>query len=125
MTTPFDELQAYCRPLGPGYWTQTPVLGAALWEDCPPCLEHRGKDVTCHCGCEGTYRPRSRAEAALRLPDAIREDGLGWIVEPGSVIVSYPGAAWGVSYPPGPFVDALASAVLAALKAKEATNDNR
>ena len=153
MTTPFDELQAYCGPHGPGcrphqpdcavrthglpVWNcdcGQPVLDTehplfqALWE-LEGCSRHMRSISDPYCDCEGVrYAPRSRAEAALRLWYAART----WIVSHSWVLGTGNNGKWAIYQYGGAGAsltkvgvdqatpeDALAAAVLAALKVQE------
>ena len=162
MTTPFDELQAYCGPKGPGCRKPCPEehrahqvcrrcnensgdagtvldtehpLFQALWQ---PCTGHSAnymsgdvgqyghiQHLSClgsvHCnGCNGAMlSPRSHAEAALRLWDAVFEVWPDAHVEKRHGLVHFlPDCVeTDVTWIAGKL--SLPAAVLAALKAKE------
>ena len=92
MTTPFDELQAYCGPHGPGCRPHQPdcavrTHGLPVWNcDCgQPVLDTEHPLFQAlyelECGVDSCdlhlYTPRSRAEAAVNLANLVL--GADWV----------------------------------------------
>ena len=137
MTTPLDELAEYIGPNGPGSDTEVPLF-KALWEECSTCigrsrLHPYGEGVSCSpCNTTG-YTRRSRAEAALQLPDAVAELHAGSYkgIEIGYSHYKYPGeefwvctlkqkedgrSYWLAEGQAANWLDALSAALLAEMK---------